>query len=156
MSCDRPCGGCPWRAENQTPEAVAASPVHGGGGRWYDHGNLRRHWRAAGRGSLMPCHATDRNAPLYGGTRPSLKAQPRLCVGLAALAKREVTAFMVAGGDHRRYKSAGGSMTLLGLASWAARLLFPGATLSVDGQAFRIPVVDEDDETALCVPGGKS
>lgn len=147
--CDRPCGGCPWRASNQTPEAIEASPIHGGGGRWFDPSNLRRHWKAVSNGSLLPCHATDRNAPLYGGKAPAKGAKPRVCVGVAILARREVTAFMVAGNNFARYRASGGSMSLLGLASWAGRLLFGGAVLHVGREELLLPTVGDDSAVTL-------
>jgi len=142
---DSPCGSCPWRLRNQTKAAVEASPIDGSGRHWYDRRNLRRHWVAVADGKLLPCHATDRNAPLYGGKSPSAKAKPRVCVGISILARREVTAFMEAGTDHARYKQAGGSMTLRGLASWAARLIYGGASLVIGRESLRLPQVTHDD-----------
>jgi hypothetical protein len=124
--CDQPCDGCPWMKKNQTAKAVAASPVDGRGQHWFSKENILRHWRAAGEvGAMLPCHMTDENAPLYGG-KPTKKQDARICVGLSLLARREVTAFMVAGQDFKRYREAAwdwqhgqrGSITLARFSTW--------------------------------------
>ncbi len=147
--CDTPCGTCPWRAENQTPEAVRNSPRDGMGMRWFDPANLRQRWSEVADGGMMPCHATDSNAPLYGGKKPKGKPKERVCVGLTTLARREVTAFMVHGTDYAKYAGAepakaSSRMTLLGLAAWASRLMYAGATLGVGRRVLKIPVVGDD------------
>lgn len=144
QSGDGPCATCPWRRQSQTPAAVAASPVDAMGGRWFEVANLRKHWKHIGGGGMMPCHATDHRAHLYGGKPVAERVEQRLCVGLVVLVRREIHAFLSAGGEFERYrKLPGGRMTLAGVAQWAARLNYPGATFetsTVDGpRAFRLP-----------------
>jgi hypothetical protein len=140
----RPCAGCPWLAQSQTKAAVEASPLDGRGMRWFDPRNLRERWTfCAEEGGLMPCHATDRNAHLYGGERAAACDTGRVCVGLTVLAKREVHHFMKCGGNYARYSAESGQrMTLKGLAMWAARLLYPGAVLDIGEEQLAIPDVD--------------
>ncbi len=144
--CERPCAGCPWLKANQTPEAVAASPVDGSGEHWFSERNLLRHWAAAGKiGAMLPCHKTDENAHLYGGTAAK-KQDARICVGLSTLAYREVFAFMSAGQSFERYRALKGRRwTAVGLAAWAARLFFAGATFHVGGRAYTMPKIAKDD-----------
>lgn len=142
---DKPCTSCPWLAKNQTSVVVAGSPQGGG---WFNPKNLQAKWREVGRGGLMPCHATDSQAVEYGGTYCKA-GNERICVGLAILAHREVTALMQNGGEYRLYKLRKGlRMTAAGLAAWAARLYYAGATLLIGGREFVIPkVVDATDVT---------
>src|SRR2546430_2741 len=143
---DRPCAGCPWRRENQTPAAIAASPIDGRGIHWFARANLRRHWKAAAAiGAMLPCHKTDANAPLYGGEFAK-GGHARICVGLSVLARREVTAFMMAGQDFARYRKVPGRrFGAVGLAAWAARLYYGGATFHVGREAFVMPEHVGDD-----------
>lgn len=143
-TCDKPCVTCPWLKANQTKEAVAQSPLDGRMIRWFDPRNLRNHWRHVADGGMMPCHATDRNAPLYGG-KPTAAEQGRVCVGLTILVHREVHHFMVAGTNFEQYRLARGiRMTLLGLASWASRLCYQGAVLEVGREKLTIPTISDD------------
>jgi hypothetical protein len=145
--CDQPCDGCPWMKKNQTAKAVAASPVDGRGQHWFSKENILRHWRAAGEvGAMLPCHMTDENAPLYGG-KPTKKQDARICVGLSLLARREVTAFMVAGQDFKRYRELPGKRwSSVGLAAWAARLYYAGAVFHMGGRAFKMPTISADSD----------
>lgn len=148
-TCDRPCSGCPWLRTNQTPAAVAASPIDGRGQHWFSKANILRHWLAAGKiGAMLPCHKTDANAPLYGGA-PTAAKDARICVGLSILARREVLAFMQAGQDYKRYRARRGRrFSAPGLAAWAARLYFAGAVFHIGGRTFTMPTVTEDDHSA--------
>lgn len=153
-ACDRPCSGCPWLVENQTPEAVAASPIDGRGVHWFAKENIARHWKAAGDiGAMLPCHLTDRDAPLYGG-KPTKAQDARICVGLSLLAVREVTAFMKAGQDFKRYRALPGRRwSAIGLAAWAARLFFGGAVFHMGGRAFTMPTLPNDvDDPRVGLP----
>lgn len=97
---------------------------------------------------MLPCHATDANAPLYGG-KPTKPQDARICVGLSVLARREVTAFMQAGQDYPRYrKVAGRRFSAVGLAAWAARLYYAGAVFHLGGRQFVMPSVQADDVRA--------
>lgn len=146
---DSPCAGCPWLRVNQTPEAVAASPLDGRGVHWFDSDNLRGHWDGCRDGHMLPCHATDPRAPFYGG-KPAKPGHGRVCVGITILAKREVVAFMVAGNNMGRYRrQVTRPMTLLGLASWASRLLFVGATLEIGEASLVIPEVEDNPEVQI-------
>lgn len=143
---DQPCASCPWLAKNQTPEAVAASPIDGTGRHWFSKENLLRHWRAAGHiGVMLPCHMTDEDAPLYGGksTKPQ---DARICVGLSLAARREVTLFMQCGQDYKRYRRVrpGRRWTATGLAAWAARLYYAGAVFHLGTRKFVMPTVPID------------
>lgn len=149
----RPCASCPWMRASQTPEAIAASPVDGRGVHWFDPDNLRNRWTfCAHEGGMMPCHATDNKAHWYGGVRAQCETGG-ICVGLTILAKREVHHFMECGGDFRRYKRTPGlRMTLEGLAMWAARLLYPGATFNIDGRILTMPDVADLPIADVTVP----
>lgn len=144
---DRPCASCPWLRANQTPDAVARSPVDGNGVHWFSVANLRRHWSAAGTiGAMLPCHKTDAHAPLYGGA-PTKGGHESICVGLSVLARREVTAFMQAGGNTKRYRAIGPGRRFLmpALAAWASRLYFGGCVFHVGDRQFTMPEKVEDD-----------
>lgn len=97
---------------------------------------------------MMPCHATDQRAHLYGGKRAKTGVEQRLCVGLVVMVQREVFRFLTAHGNVDRYTALGGDrFTLSGLAQWAARLNYPGATFEMvsldDGvRKFTLPIVD--------------
>lgn len=148
--CAQPCASCPWLRKNQTEEAIRESPIDGRDRHWFERENLERHWRAVGAGQMMPCHATDKNAPMYGGKTPSKKAKARICVGLTILARREVTAFMESGTDFSRYSERPGiRMSLQGLAAWASRLYYAGATFLVGNTKLQMPVVEENDDVTL-------
>lgn len=131
---------------NQTPDAVAASPIDGHGEHWFSKENIARHWKAAGTiGAMLPCHETDENAVLYGG-KPKKRQQARICVGLSTLAHREVTDFMKAGQDFAKYRRLPGKrFSAVGLAAWAARLLYAGAIFHMGGREFRMPKITHDD-----------
>lgn len=157
---DRACSGCPWLAKNQTPAAVKASPIDGRGQHWFSKENIERHWKAAGEiGSMLPCHQTDQNAPLYGGK--AVKPQDaRICVGLTVLARREVTAFMQSGQNYDRYAAIPGKRwSAVGLAAWAARLYYAGAVFMLGGRNFTMPTITKDDDRAAlpwkCAVSGK-
>lgn len=139
-ACDRPCANCPWLRANQTAEAIAASPIDGTGTHWFSRENLLRHWRGVQTiGIMLPCHKTDENAHLYGGTYTK-RGTARICVGLSVLARREVTAFMTAGSDFVNYRRLPGKrLSARALASWAARLYYGGATFHVGSRAFMMP-----------------
>lgn len=143
---EKPCADCPWRTVNQTPTAVAASPVDGRGVHWFSRENLLRHWRAAGDiGAMLPCHVTDQDAVLYGGKQTKVQ-DARICVGLSVLARREVEAFMQAGQDFKKYKALPGKRwSAVGLAAWAARLYYAGAVFHIGGRQFTMPAVKADD-----------
>lgn len=143
---DRPCADCPWLRENQTPEAVAKSPVDGSGVHWFSRENLLRHWRGMQRiGIMLPCHKTDDHAHFYGG-RPTACGQTRICVGMSVLARREVLAFMQAGQDFAKYRKVPGRrFSAVGLAAWAARLFFGGSTFHTAGRTFVMPEHVEED-----------
>jgi hypothetical protein len=161
--CDKPCASCPWLAVNQTKEAVKNSPMpphlpftpkKDQPLRWFDPRNLKKHWSAvAANGSMMPCHATDPNAHRYGGKKVKADSQSRVCIGLTILAKREVTEFLKQGGEYRRYRAQPGRrMSLLGLATWGARLTHPGATFHAGEAALILPTVDDDDRVTVPWP----
>lgn len=146
QKCARPCGSCPWLAKNQTRDVVLASPIDGRGTHWFAVENLRRHWRGiAEDGSMMPCHSTDPNAPLYGGKFTRAK-ESHICVGITVLARREMHAFMVAGTNFEQYRAAGGRFTLRALAMWASRLNYGGAVFDIGGQSLTMPHVNADDD----------
>lgn len=156
QACAQPCATCPWLKANQTKEAVAASPIDGGGRHWFAPANLKKHWRAIGRGSLMPCHATDPHAPAYGGKAAPRGAEPRICVGLAILARREVVAYLGTGSPTIvKHRARGGiRFTIEGLATWAARLLHEGAifetfTLTEGRVKLRLPATEENPDVRL-------
>lgn len=151
---EKPCAGCPWLAKNQTPAAIAKSPVDGSGGHWFDHDNIRRHWEAVAEGgSMLPCHETAEHAPLYGGHAVKPGVEGRLCVGLSILARREVLHFMRCGNDFRKYKTgkadSGRRFSLQALASWATRFVFVGAILDAGSRQLRIPKVADDPRCTL-------
>lgn len=155
-ACAQPCATCPWLARNQTREAVKASPIDGGGRHWFAPANLKKHWRGIGRGSLMPCHATDPNAPTYGGKAAPRGAEPRICVGLTILARREVVAYLSTGSPSvAKHRARGGiRFTIEGLATWAARLLHPGAVFETfsltDGLVrLRLPATEDHPDVRL-------
>lgn len=146
---DQPCDGCPWLKKNQTPEAVATSPVDGRGEHWFSKRNIERHWRAAGDiGGMLPCHKTDVNAPMYGGQQTK-NQDARICVGLSMLARREVTEFMKAGTNFERYSARPGiRWSAVGLAAWAARLFFAGAVFHMGGRKFTMPTISANSDDA--------
>lgn len=156
--CDQPCKGCPWRRENQTPAAVAASPMAGGGVRWFEVSNLRRHWENIRTvGAMLPCHMTDANAPLYGG-KPTKGGHEHICVGVAILAKREVHTLMEQGSDFANYaRLPGKRFTAAALAAWAARLFYDGAQFNMLGRSFRMPKIGQSqDDRNVCLPWADS
>lgn len=143
--CDKPCATCPWLKEQQTPEAIEASPIDGSGRHWFEVDNLKYHWKDVANGSILPCHATDSRAPLYGGKACKVE-QGRTCVGLSILIAREIRLFMERGTDFKRYKAVRGiRMTLQGLAMWASRFVYAGSVLQVEGREMIIPTVEDDD-----------
>lgn len=144
--CARPCNDCPWLGANQTKDAIAASPIDGRGIHWFEKANLLRHWIAAAKvGAMLPCHVTDNQAPLYGG-KPTAAREGHICVGQSILAFREITAFMNAGQDFNRYrKMPGKRFSAVGLAAWAARLFYAGATFHLGGRTFTMPKIEADD-----------
>lgn len=146
QACAQPCAACPWLRANQTPEAVAASPVDGGGVHWFSKENLLRQWADVQKlGIFMPCHKTDENAPFYGG-QSTKRQDAHICVGLSVLGRREVYAFMEAGQDFARYKRMPGKrLTAVGLAAWASRLYFGGAIFHLAARKFIMPEKVEDD-----------
>lgn len=146
VQADRPCAGCPWLRVNQTPAAVAASPVDGRGVHWFEKENLLKHWKAsADVGAMLPCHMTDEKAPLYGG-KFTKSQDARICVGLATLARREVTAFLAAGQNFDRYSELPGRRwSAVGLAAWAARLYYAGSVFVLGSRKFTMPKIEGDD-----------
>lgn len=147
MKHDTPCAGCPWLAENQTPAAVAASPVDGRGVHWFAAENLRRHWLSISTdGAMLPCHMTDEKAPLYGG-KPAKGGHLRICVGVTVLARREMMAFMASGTSPERYRARrpGRRFTMTALAAWASRLAVRGAVFIMGGRNYQMPSNVEDD-----------
>jgi hypothetical protein len=150
VPCAQPCGSCPWRLANQTPEAVQASPIDGRGVHWFDHENLRDRWEGIADGQMLPCHVTDSRAPLYGGKPAKGKGKETLCVGQAILAHREITAFMSDGTDFNCYRRRPGiRFTAKGLASWASRLYYAGATLLIERRELIIPKVTDNPDVGL-------
>lgn len=143
---DTPCSGCPWLRKNQTPAAIAASPLDGRGQHWFTKANLLRHWRGVQDvGIMLPCHMTDDHAPFYGG-KPTPTQDARICVGLTILARREVTALMTAGTDFTKYQQLKGRrLSAVGLAAWAARLYYGSCTLHLGGRAYTMPEHVTDD-----------
>lgn len=144
---DKPCGSCPWLRSNQTREAIANSPRDARGVAWYKPANLRAHWRNVGKdGVIMPCHATDAEAQWYGGKRVAENVEQRFCVGLCVLARREVYAFTGTSWNMKRYLAIiGRRFSLHGLAAWASRLYFGGATFAVGDRVFTMPTITEDN-----------
>jgi hypothetical protein len=153
--CAQPCATCPWRQQQQTPAAVAASPADGRGEHWFSVSNLRRQWNHIRKGGMLPCHMTDPDAPLYGGKAVKRGVETRVCAGLAILTKREVHAYLAAGGRFANYRKLGGQrMTQEGLAMWAARHVWPGAThgtfsLSKGHRQVTMPAVDDHPDVRL-------
>lgn len=148
--CARPCAGCPWRRENQTPEAIAQSPRDGAGVHWFSTKNLAKHWKAITTvGAMLPCHETDDHADRYGGTAAKNGKGAHICVGVSVLAHREMYRFMVAGTDVTQYKRAGGTFTPTALAAWASRFNYVGAVFELDGRKFKMPRVDDNESVAL-------
>lgn len=151
--CDKPCASCPWLRANQTKQAVAASPVDGRGVHWFATSNLRARWTfVAKEGGMLPCHATDNEAHLYGGKQAPTE-QGRVCVGLSVLARREVRHFMECGTDYAAYQLARGiRMSLLGLASWAARFNYAGSIFEVGDRQLMMPTLEEEDDSRIGTP----
>lgn len=135
-----PCESCPWLRQNQTPQAVQNSPVDARGVHWFALSNLRDRWRFVARGGMLPCHATDRRAPLYGGKATPAK-EGRVCIGLATLAQREILHFMQCGMDPAKHRQAKGlRFSVKALAMWAGMLLHSGSIIQAPGSpAMRIP-----------------
>lgn len=101
---------------------------------------------------MLPCHATDRNAPLYGGKWTTAK-EGRICAGLTILAQREIRHFMECGMQREKYAATKGHrFTLKALAMWASMLHFTGHQIVAGSNCLTIPETEPDDRVALPWP----
>lgn len=143
-----PCATCPWRRSNQTAAARRTSPkADGARHRWFSVANLRRLWSGARDGHPTICHATDPNAPEYGG-KEAKTGHERICIGALILVTRAM--------DDVNRRMERGQKTFVGmkfsrngLLYWVEAAVFRGTPL---GHSTRVMPIVFDDSEEIRVP----